>query len=204
MGILPNLPRERAIPALAFGDEQFLFRYLALNLQNAGDTGGRVTPLRDYDYGQVIKWLELLNGLDLRSHWPISMANGYFGQTPKIEDVRPIVRYMQGHVAQQPELKWPWLVNGVFLSRHRLKSDWLALDVARQLAAYDYADMNSASLQMPPLVLDDLGQLNKAVEEMIRLRDRRGQMFRIEDQAWMDAYISETKSRIKAGVEKPK
>lgn len=193
MGILPDLPQESAISALAFGDEQFLYRYLALNLQNAGDNGGRVTPLKNYDYDKVVAWLRLLDGLDVESHWPIAMANGYFGQTQTLEDVRPIVRYMQGHVALNPGAKWPWLVNAVYLSRHRLGDDWLALDSARQLASYDYANMNSASLQMPALVLDDLSQFHKAINEMESLRDRRGQEFRKEDQAWMEDFIQSTR-----------
>lgn len=196
MGILPDLPQKSAVAALAFGDEQFLFRYLALNLQNAGDNGGRVTPLSNYDYGQVVTWLRLLDRLDVRSHWSIAMANGYFGQTQKIEDVRPIVRYMQAHVAQRPEVKWPWLVNAVFLSRHRMKNDWLALDAARQLATYDYPNMNSASLQMPALVLDDLAQFHAALNEMISLKNRRGAEISPEDNMWMDDYIITTRRRL--------
>lgn len=196
MGILPDLPQERAVSALAFGDGQFLYRYLALNLQNAGDNGGRVTPLKNYDYAKVVQWLQLLDGLDVESHWPIAMANGYFGQTQNIEDVRPIVRYMQGHVAQRPEAKWPWLVNAVYLSRHRLKSDWLALDAARQLATYDYADMNAASLQMPALVLDDLGQFHKALNEMISLRERRGGEFSYEEHMWIKDFIESKRNAL--------
>ncbi len=189
-GILPDLPQSAALDGLAFGDRQFLFRYLALNLQNAGDNGGRVTPLRNYDYGVVVEWLRLLESLDLDSHWPVAMANGYFGQTQKIEDVEPIIRFMQSHVARQPERKWPWLNNGVHLARHRLRDDWVALDVAVQVASYDYATMNSASLQVPMLVLDDLGQYGRAGRDMALLGARRGADFRSEDQLWMEDFIA--------------
>lgn len=196
LGILPDLPQKTAVSALAFGDEQFLYRYLALNLQNAGDNGGRVTPLKNYDYEKVAAWLRLLDTLDLDTHWTIAMANGYFGQTQNTDDVRFIVRYMQGHVAQQPEQKWPWLVNAVFLSRHRLKNDWFALDAARQLATYDYADMNAASLQMPALVLDDLGQFQKSVNEMVSLQNRRGGEFRYEEHMWMKDFIETNRNAL--------
>ena len=190
LGILPDLPEQAALDALAFGDRQFLFRYLALELQNAGDNGGRVTPLRNYDYDKVVDWLDLLEDLDLTSHWPIAMANGYFGQTPKTEDVEPIIRYMQAHVAQEPERKWPWLVNGIYLARHRLRNDWVALDVAVQLASYDYDRMNSASLQMPMLVMDDLEQFGRAGRHMSALMQRRGSEFPPEDQLWMKDFIA--------------
>lgn len=196
MGILPDLPQERAVAALALGDEQFLFRYLALNLQNAGDNGGRITPLKNYDYEKVAAWLVLLDDLDLDTYWTIAMANGYFGQTQNTDDVRYIVQYMQAHVAQRPQAKWPWLVNAIYLSRHRLKSDWLALDAARQLATYDFADMNVASLQMPALVLDDLGQLHKAIDEIESLRKRRGTEFSFEEHLWMRDFVASSRQAI--------
>ncbi|MEQ9444355.1 MAG: hypothetical protein RJS98_02220 [Rhodospirillaceae bacterium] len=191
LGILPDLPQQQAADALAFGDQQFLYRYLALTLQNAGDNGGRVTPLKNYDYAKVVAWLRLLDGLDHDSHWVIAMANGYFGQTQTIEDVEPIVRFMQENVAYRPELKWPWLVNAIHLSRHRLKNDWLALDAARQLATYDYPEMNAASLQMPALVLDDLQQYESAKQEMVVLKQRRGIEFSPNDQVWVDWFIEQ-------------
>jgi hypothetical protein len=191
LGILPDLPQQQAADALAFGDQQFLYRYLALTLQNAGDNGGRVTPLKNYDYAKVVAWLRLLDGLDHNSHWVIAMANGYFGQTQTIEDVEPIVRFMQENVAYRPELKWPWLVNAIHLSRHRLKNDWLALDAARQLATYDYPEMNAASLQMPALVLDDLQQYESAKQEMVVLKQRRGIEFSPNDQVWVDWFIEQ-------------
>lgn len=195
MGILPDLPQDRAADALAFGDSQFLYRYLALNLQNAGDNGGRVTPLKNYDYEKVVDWLALLDHLDVNSHWVIAMANGYFGQTQNTEDVKPIVRYMQSHVALDPERKWPWLVNAVNLARHRYEDDWLALDVARQLASYDYDAMNSASLQMPALILDDLAQYDLAIDEISELHARRGHEFRPEDNVWMRGYVEFLRER---------
>lgn len=191
LGILPDLPQERAVDALAFGDSQFLFRYLALTLQNAGDNGGRVTPLKNYDYEKVVDWLDLLDHLDVHSHWVIAMANGYFGQTQNTADVRPIVQYMQRHVARDPEVKWPWLVNAVYLSRHRLRNDWLALDAARQLASYDYATMNIPSLQMSALILDDLSQYGSAKAEMLALQADAWREFRKEDNAWMAGFIAE-------------
>lgn len=194
-GILPDLLQQRAVDAAAFGDRQFLFRYLALQIQNAGDNGGRVTPLRDYDYDKVVAWLDLLDDLDEITHWPIAMANGYFGQTPETEDVRPVVRYMQAHVAEDPRRKWPWLVNGIYLARHRLKDNWVALDLAYQLHHYDFAEMNAVSLQMPALVLDDLEQYTRAVGEMLALENRRGGEFSIEERRWIDDFVTAAQTR---------
>ena len=71
------------------------------------------------------------------------------------------------------------------------KNDWLALDAARQLATYDYPEMNAASLQMPALVLDDLQQYESAKQEMVVLKQRRGIEFSPNDQVWVDWFIEQ-------------
>src|SRR5687768_9604016 len=60
-GIVPDVPSQQALKAMSFGDEQFYFRWLALNLQNMGDTYGRFTPLRLYDFSKLALWFERLD-----------------------------------------------------------------------------------------------------------------------------------------------
>ena len=54
---LPPVPTERALAAEAFGDGEFLYRLLVMDLQNFGDTGGHLTRMADYDMPRVIGWL---------------------------------------------------------------------------------------------------------------------------------------------------
>ena len=44
---ISDVPGRAALHALTFGDDEFLFRVLAFNIQNAGDTFGRFTALDD-------------------------------------------------------------------------------------------------------------------------------------------------------------
>ena len=51
---MPPPPTETALKAIAFGDKEFLFRHLGRWLQGVGDGGGRLHPLRDFDYDDVV------------------------------------------------------------------------------------------------------------------------------------------------------
>src|ERR1700760_469608 len=53
IGIVPDVPGERTVRALSFGDEEAFFRLYALNIQNSGDTFGRFTALYKYDFNKL-------------------------------------------------------------------------------------------------------------------------------------------------------
>src|SRR2546423_1676052 len=67
MGIVPDVPGRVAMHALTFGDDEFYFRGFGLMIQNAGDTYGRFTALRYYDFNKLYLWFGLLDELDARS-----------------------------------------------------------------------------------------------------------------------------------------
>ena len=48
--IVPPVPNDKLVDVASLGDKEFYFRILALKIQNAGDTFGRLPPLKDYDY----------------------------------------------------------------------------------------------------------------------------------------------------------
>src|SRR4051812_22362095 len=62
-GISPA-PSHAASLFYGFGDTQLSYRNVGLTLQNAGDTGGRVTNFKDYDYSIIEGWLWLADSLD--------------------------------------------------------------------------------------------------------------------------------------------
>jgi hypothetical protein len=103
-----------SMKALAFGDDQFLFRYLARWLQDVGDGGGRVRPLKDYDYDRVVDWLKLIDSLDDRSDYSFLLAARYFGALMEPisgpSRVRKIVLYFRERALADPARRWPGLV----------------------------------------------------------------------------------------------
>jgi hypothetical protein len=133
LGIVPTPPGQESVQAMTFGDEQFYFRVLAFTIQNAGDTFGRFTSLRYYDFNKLYHWFHLLDGLDARSNMIPAMATYYFSQTQNIPDVRYVVDYLYAHAMHDIEHKWWWLVQSIYLSMHKLDDMDLALKVSQPL-----------------------------------------------------------------------
>jgi hypothetical protein len=133
LGVVPDVPGRAAVQALAFGDNQFYFRVLAFMLQNAGDTYGRFTALRYYDFNKLYHWFSLLDELDSRSNMIPSIASYYFAQTQNTADVRYIVDYLYAHSIRDIERKWWWLLQSIYLASHKLNDMDLALKVAKPM-----------------------------------------------------------------------
>lgn len=134
MDVVPEPPTLLATEALSFGDRQFLFRYYAFQLQNFGDTFGRFTPLKDYNYRYLAGWFALADALDDRSNLIAALAAYYFSQTQNTPDVRYVVDYLEAHYDRNPAAKWWWLGQAAFLADFKLKDQELALRLAYKLA----------------------------------------------------------------------
>lgn len=166
MGILPQVPNPIAIEALSLGDEQFYFRALAFQLQNAGDTFGRFTALKKYDYDKLYRWFKILDGLDSKSHLIPSLAGYYFSQTQNTADVRYIIDYLDQHVNlddYNKHHKWWWLSQSVYLANHKLEDKELALKLAYKLAATEREDIPFWAKQMPAFIHEQMGEDQQAL-----------------------------------------
>lgn len=170
MTILPPVPNKQAVKALSFGDEQFYFRHLAYQLQNAGDSFGRSTPLKDYDYTTLKEWFFLLDSLDSTSHFIPALASYYYGQTQKTEDVRLVIDYLEQHARNDLTHKWWWLYQAIYLANHRLKDSQLALALAYQLADVT-TDIPMWARQMPALLHEQLGEKEEALRFISNIAD---------------------------------
>lgn len=164
MSIVPDVPGKEVVKALSLGDEQFYFRVLALHIQNAGDTYGRFTPLKDYDYSKLAKWFELLDSLDNRSNYIPMLATYYYSQTQNVPDVRYIVDYLAAHAEGRVETKWWWLIQGMYLANHKLEDKDLALEVGKPL-------INAKTIpiwarQFPAFIYEQKGDTEQALYVM--------------------------------------
>ena len=97
LGVMPIMPSEAEIEALSFGDKQLYFRSMAMNLQMAGDTFGRTTPLKDYNYPELLEWFRMMDTLDQRSNFIPSIAAYYFSRSQNTPDVKYMVEYLLEH-----------------------------------------------------------------------------------------------------------
>lgn len=167
MVIVPHVPKETTVHLLSLGDAQFYFRQLAFKIQNAGDSWGRFTALKDYNYEALSKWFYLLDKLDSKSNFVPSLASYYYSQTQTPEDTRYIVSYLRDHVKKDPAGKWWWLSQATYIANHRLKDKKLALEVAYELAATpNHVDMPMWARQMPAFIHEQLGE-NESAKKII-------------------------------------
>ena len=168
---VPPVPERNGAVMMALGDPQFAYRLGALTLQNLGDSGGRVTPIRSYSYPRLGAWFRLLDELDPASDHVPMLAAYYFGGTRVPADVAVIVDYLS-HVGVRPVgSKWRWLVQAVFLARHRLGDLQLALDLAYKLSKMELLDdaMPAWARQMPAFILKEKGDREDARKIMAEL-----------------------------------
>ncbi len=168
MGIVPDVPGKQAVKALSFGDDEFFFRVLAFNLQNAGDTYGRFTSLRYYDMNKLYHWFNLLDGLNSKSNMIPSMATYYFAQTQNTPDIRYIVDYLYEHSTRDIAHKWWWLVQSIYLAQHKLTDMDLALKVSKPLVS---DGVPVWAQQMAAVVREKRGEMADALAIMETIRD---------------------------------
>lgn len=162
MSIVPNVPGKEAVKVLSMGDEQAFFRLLALNIQNFGDTFGRFTALKKYDFNKLSRWFALLDSLDNTSNYIPAMATYYFSQTQNKPDVRYIVDYLIAHTKGRAETKWWWNVQAIYLATHMLHDKDLALEVAKPLE--DAKNVPVWVKQMPAFVYEQRGEMDSALQ----------------------------------------
>ncbi len=163
---VPPAPSAQVAHALALGDGQFLYRATAFALQNMGDEGGRVTPLKDYDYQRLGQWFALLDRFDPRAEYLPVLVGYYFSQSQKPEHVRIVIAYLTRIATRDPEHNWRWLAHAVYLARHRVGDMNLALDLAYRLAALDAPGLPIWTRQMPAFVLAEVGDKEAARDLM--------------------------------------
>ena len=167
MIIVPKAPKQSTVNLLSLGDKQFFFRYLGFKVQNAGDSWGRFTALKDYNYKELIKWFYILNNLDGISNYPPSMAGYYYGQTQNTADTIYIIEYLREHAKTDIREKWWWLAQAVYLANHRLKDKKLALEIAYELTKVPLdVKMPMWVRQMPAFIHEQLGE-NEAAKKII-------------------------------------
>jgi len=168
MSIVPDVPGRKALHALTFGDDEFYFRALAFTLQNAGDTFGRFTALRYYDFNKLYHWFNLLDELDSKSNMVPAMASYYFAQTQNTADVRYVADYLYAHASRDPAHKWWWLLQTIYLSMHKLNDMDLALKAAKAL-------QNDAvpiwARQMTAVVYEKRGEMDDALRIMETIKE---------------------------------
>lgn len=188
MIVLEAPPHATTRAALSFGDGQFLYRYWAVHLQNAGDSGGRATPMTDYNYDFVVGWLQALQALDPDAQQHTFLAAHYFSQTPDLADVRRITDFVISDVELSPARKWYWLTYVMTVAQKKLNDLDYTLEISRRLASYDFADMNGWNYMFPAIYLERLGRYDEARDELERTMETKRHKLRPEHFVWAEEF----------------
>ena len=159
---VPPAPKEQVAAFYGLGDETFAYRINALMLQNLGDTGGRVTMLRDYDYNSLSSWFFLQDKLDPKSDFMPHLAAYYFGNVQEPEKYRPVLEYLKMVGARPEGIKWNWLYFAVYYARHKLNDLDKALELANVLAQTKNPNVPDMVRNMAAYVMNAKGTKREA------------------------------------------
>ena len=154
VGIVPNVPTMKAAKAAAFGDEQFYFRVKSLEIENAGDSFGRFTSFKRYDYSKLYGWFSLLSSIDKESNYPPTLATNYYAATPNKSDTKYIVQYLDEFASEDVTKHWWWIYRAFHIANNTLGDKKLALNLALKLSNSNSEDVPIWAKQLPAFIYE--------------------------------------------------
>jgi hypothetical protein len=161
---VPPAPSEAGARLAALGDAEFFYRAAALGLQMSGEAGAGSTHFESYDYHRLAAWFRLEDRLSPGAESMPALAAYYYSWTPVDSDLGIVIGYLADRAEADPARDWRWLVQAIYLARHRKNDLPLALSLAERLAALGdkVVELPSWALQMRAFALDDLGDREAA------------------------------------------
>lgn len=191
--VLPSVPAEPYLRALSLGDPPFLSRLLVLWLQSHDYQQGQSLSYRDIDYERLAAWLAASLKLDPGHDYPLLLASRVYAMVDDPERQRIMLDFVAERFSERPVERWRWLAHAVYVAKHRLKDEPLALEFARLLASETRpGEIPAWARQMQVFILADMGEVEAAkvllgglVEsgEMTDAGEYRYLLQRLEEQA---------------------
>ena len=166
--ITPLPPSKIEMGVFSFGDNELLYRIYAFKLQNAGDTFGETTPLKNYDYEKLEKWFYALNDLDNISEYVPSIAGFYFSSSQNPLDNKYIIDYLLDFANRDPEKYWRWLATSAYIAKHKLKNEELAFSIARSMLNLKNNDIPFINRAMALFMLNERDLKTCKVVKMVK------------------------------------
>jgi len=199
--IVPPAPNQYLISAASLGDKEFLFRILALRLQNSGDVFAGFVALKNYDYLRVYQWMKALDTLNDRSRLVPSMASYYYSQTQKTEDARYIVDYLDEFASRDIDTQWWWLFQASYIAKINLKDMDRALELAYKLSKNNAVNAPLWTKQLPAFLHANMGDGCMAfgvIEKLIKESESGERQIKPEELNFMRHFINDRLSKLKA------
>ncbi len=130
---LPPAPPEPLLRLLSLGESAALARTLMLWLQSFDNQRGLNIPFARLDYDRVADWLSAVLALDEGFQYPLLSAARLYAAVPDRARTRQMLRFIHQRFLDDPAGRWPWMLHGVHIARHRLQDPQLAARYAAAL-----------------------------------------------------------------------
>lgn len=167
---VPPAPSAFQAGLMALGDNQLAYRLFGFLLQNSGDTGGRVTAFRDYNYERLHSWFMMMHDLDPRGWFMPYLAAYYYGAIPdepgQDEKLAYVVDYLRVVGLHPSDRHWFWLAHAALIARYNMQDLDLALEIAREVQNLDQDELPLWAAQMPVFIHAAKGE-EEAAHDMI-------------------------------------
>ncbi len=183
---VPNAPTENGLLLSFLGDRSFAYRSWALGLQNFGNIGFETQPLKNYNYAELNRWFFLLDKMDPYSDSVPMLVAFYFSatQNPK-EHIPYLISYLEEVGARPEGQKWRWLVQAVYLARHKLEDKQEALRISYKLKDMYQPGMPAWVLNMPAFISLDMGDKQVAYDLFVEILKSSAQDLHPNEVNWM-------------------
>lgn len=196
---LPRPPAYEFVQAMSFGEQPLLAKAIMLWLQSFDNQPGISIPFAALDYTNVIAWLELILALDPNAQYPLLAGSRIYSEVPDKNKQRAMLEFIAREFRRDPDARWQWMAHAVFVAKHRIGDNALALRYASSLA--DHAEGSQIphwAQQMVIFVLEDMGELESAKVLLGGLLDS-GKITDPNEQWFLSKRLAEIENRMGLG-----
>jgi hypothetical protein len=160
---MPDAPPVRFLDLMSLGEQPALARVLMLWLQAFDYQPGVSVPFKALNYHRIIDWLDSILSLDPRSQYPLLSAARVYSEVPDNTKRRMMLDFVYKKFLEDPDHRWPWMAHAVFVAKHRIGDQKLALKYARAIRTHVTPGVAPYwAMQMELFVLADMGQVESA------------------------------------------
>ncbi len=161
--VLPIPPMTSLIRLVSLDDPVPAAKWVMLWLQAFDNQPGISIPLKELNYPRVTEWLDLILDLDNKIQYPLLAAIRFYAEVADKKKQRVMVDYISKKFIENPGERWPFMAHAVYIAKHRIKDQQLALACAKLIRQYATGDdVPYWAKQMEIFVLEDMGELESA------------------------------------------
>ncbi len=198
--IVPPVPNRYLIEATSFGDHEFIFRILAMRLQNSGDVFAGFVSLKNYDYLRIYNWMKMLDGLNPSSNLIPALAANYYSQTTNYKDARYVVDYLEEHSKKNIDANWWWMFQATYIAKDVLNDLPRALELAQKLAKNNAVEAPFWTKELPAFISEKMGDgclAFRTIKQLIDDSESGARKVSPEEMNFMRYFIRDRLSKLK-------